>query len=209
MWHLLFMASHNNGPEVSRPTAKQPVHPPAPEGASWDELVGPFLRSDGVQARLGADAQSIDALAAQRCLLRTITADGEQLYPLWQFDGDHLVGGLIEVLAMFPEDSVDGWTLAAWLRTPDPELDEPPFDALARGERENVWVAAGVAARSFASSDQRFSKFVAPHDFDDPLPEAELAMREDLDVWPPILDTTPITKAEREQILGYDPKTGV
>lgn len=29
------------------------------------------------------------------------------------------------------------------------------------------------------------------------------------EIWPLLSDRTPITKAEREQILGYDPETGV
>jgi antitoxin VapB len=29
------------------------------------------------------------------------------------------------------------------------------------------------------------------------------------EIWPLLKDGSPITKAEREQILGYDPKTGV
>lgn len=97
------------------------------------------------------DAQAVAAKAARRRLLRTITADGEHLYPLWQFDGDRLVAGLPETLALFPESSVDGWTVAAWLRTPDPELGERPMDVLARGDRETVWAVARSAARSLAA----------------------------------------------------------
>ncbi|MGH3967204.1 MAG: hypothetical protein ACRDTV_03570 [Mycobacterium sp.] len=134
-----------------RSFAERAVHATAPEASPWDELVGPFLRSDGVQARLGISRQAVAAKAARRRLLRTITADGEHLYPLWQFAGDQIVDGLAEVFALFPESSVDGWTMAAWLRTPDPDLGEPPLDALARGERERVWTVARSAARSLAA----------------------------------------------------------
>lgn len=134
-----------------RSFAERAVQATAPEASPWDELVGPFLRSDGVQARLGISRQAVAAKAARRRLLRTITADGEHLYPLWQFDGDRLVDGLVEVFSLFPESAVDGWTLAAWLRTPDPDLDEPPLDALARGEREKVAVVARAAARTLAA----------------------------------------------------------
>lgn len=133
-----------------RSFAERAVHATAPEASPWDDLVGPFLRSHGVQARLGISRQAVAAKAARRRLLRTITADGEHLYPLWQFDVDHLVDGLVEVLALFPESSVDGWTVAAWLRTPDPDLGEPPLDVLARGEWERFGVAARAAARSLA-----------------------------------------------------------
>lgn len=131
--------------------AERAVQATAPEASQWDELVGPFLRSDGVQARLQISRQAVAAKAARRRLLRTITVDGEHLYPLWQFVGDRLVDGLAEVLSLFPEPSVDGWTLAAWLRTPDPDLDEPPYDALVRGEHERVQAAARAAARSLTA----------------------------------------------------------
>lgn len=134
-----------------RSFAERAVHATAPEASPWDELVGPFLRSDGVQARLGISRQAVAAKAARRRLLRTITADGEHLYPLWQFDGDRLLDGLPEVLALFPESAVDGWTLAAWLRTPEPDLGEPPVDAVARGEHELVRIVARSAARSLAA----------------------------------------------------------
>jgi hypothetical protein len=134
-----------------RSFAERAVQATAPEASPWDELVGPFLRSDGVQARLGISRQAVAAKAARRRLLRTITADGEHLYPLWQFAGDQLLDGLVEVFALFPESAVDGWTVAAWLRTPDPDLGESPLDALARGEREGVRAVARSAARSLGA----------------------------------------------------------
>lgn len=134
-----------------RSFAERAVHATAPEASPWDELVGPFLRSDGVQARLGISRQAVAAKAARRRLLRTITADGEHLYPVWQFDGDQLIDGLAELFSVFPESSVDGWTVAAWFRTPDPELGEPPLDALTRGERERVRTVARSAARSLVA----------------------------------------------------------
>lgn len=134
-----------------RSFAERAVRATAPEASPWDDLAGPFLRSDGVQARLQISRQAVAAKAARRRLLRTITADGEHLYPLWQFVGDQLVDGLAEVFSLFPEKDVDGWTLAAWLRTPDPDLGEPPLDAVVRGECERVQAVARSAARSLAA----------------------------------------------------------
>lgn len=134
-----------------RSFAERAVHANAPLASPWDELVGPFLRSGGVQARLKITRQAVAAKAARRRLLRTITVDGEHVYPLWQFEGDGLVTGLADVLALFPERAVDGWTLAAWLRTPDPDLGEAPFDVLARGELDRVRAVARTAARSLAA----------------------------------------------------------
>lgn len=134
-----------------RSFAERAVQASAPLASPWDELVGPFLRSDGVQARLKITRQAVAAKAARRRLLRTITVDGEHLYPFWQFDGDQVVAGLAEVLALFPEQAVDGWTLAAWLRTTDPDLGEAPFDVLVRGEFDRVRAVARTAARSLAA----------------------------------------------------------
>jgi hypothetical protein len=131
--------------------AARAVRATAPVPSPWDELVGPFTLSDGVQARLGITRQAVAAKASRRRLLRVISADGVHLYPLWQFEGSGVVADLPEVLALFPEDAVDGWTLAAWLRTPDPELGESPFDALARGETDRVRVVARMAARALAA----------------------------------------------------------
>lgn len=134
-----------------RSFAERAVEASAPLPSPWDELVGPFLRSEGVQARLGISRQAVAAKAARRRLLRTITADGEHLYPLWQFDRSGLVPGLAEILAVFPERSVDGWTVAGWLRTPDPDLDESPLGALLRGDLDRVRVAARTAASALAA----------------------------------------------------------
>jgi hypothetical protein len=122
----------------------------APVPSAWDELVGPFTQSDGVQARLGITRQAVAAKAARRRLLRVVTADDVHLYPVWQFDRNTVVAGLPEVLSLFPEDAVDGWTLAGWLRTADPDLGEPPLDAIARGEVSRVLPVARAAARALA-----------------------------------------------------------
>lgn len=134
-----------------RSFAERAVKASTPLPSPWDDLVGPFLRSDGVQARLGISRQAVAAKAARRRLLRTITADGEHLYPLWQFDRGGLVPGLAEILALFPEQAVDGWTVAGWFRTPDPDLGEAPLEALARGEIDRVRVVAQSAARALAA----------------------------------------------------------
>jgi hypothetical protein len=131
--------------------ATRAVQATAPLPSQWNDLVGPFTRSEGVQARLGISRQAVAAKATRRRLLRMLSADGVHLYPLWQFDGNGVIAGLPEVLALFPEDAVDGWTLAGWLRTPEPELGEAPYDALVRGDVTGVMSVARTAARALAS----------------------------------------------------------
>ncbi|MGH9118953.1 MAG: hypothetical protein ACRD0A_14060 [Acidimicrobiales bacterium] len=113
--------------------------------------MGPFTRTAGVQSRLNISRQAVAAKAARRRLLRVITVDGDHLYPVWQFDRSQLVSGFAQILSRFPERAVDGWTLAAWFRSPDPDLGEPPMDVLARGDVDRVRVVAGTAARSLAT----------------------------------------------------------
>jgi hypothetical protein len=131
--------------------ASRAVHATAPVPSPWDELVGPFIRSEGVQARLGITRQAVAAKASRRRLLRVISADGAHLYPIWQFDGNRLLAGLPEILALFPENAVDGWTLAGWLRTVEPELGETPLAALSRGDIARVRAVARMVARSLAA----------------------------------------------------------
>jgi hypothetical protein len=124
----------------------------APVPSPWDELVGPFFRSEGVQARLGISRQAVAAKAARRRLLRVFTSDGVALFPAWQFDGPQLIPGLGEVLSVFPEAAVDGWTLAGWLRTPDADLDGGvPVELLVAGEAQRVLTAARSASAALAA----------------------------------------------------------
>ena len=118
----------------------------APVTSPWDDLIGPFLRSEGVQARLGISRQAVAAKAARRRLLRVFTSDGVALFPLWQFDEGAVLPGLAEIISLFPERIVDGWTLAGWLRTEDPELGAVPLEALVQGEDEVVQALARTAA---------------------------------------------------------------
>jgi hypothetical protein len=122
----------------------------APEASPWDELIGPFQRTDRVQARLGITRQAVAAKAARRRLLRVFTSDGVALFPVWQFDGSRIAVGLAEVMALFPEEAVDGWTLAGWLRTEDPELEAVPVDLIRAGEGDVVRLVARRAAAALA-----------------------------------------------------------
>jgi hypothetical protein len=131
--------------------AERAVQATVPEPSPWNELIGPFTRTEGVQARLGITRQAVASKAARRRLLRVITADGLHLFPIWQFGPTGVVAGLPDVLALFDENAVDGWTLAGWLRTPDPDLGEAPIDALQRGEFARVMAVARDAARALAA----------------------------------------------------------
>lgn len=133
--------------------ASRAVQATVPEASPWDEIVGPFTRTDGAQARLGGiSRQAVASKAARRRLLRVVTADGVHLFPVWQFTtAAGVLPGLPEVLSLFRGADIDDWTLAGWLRTPDPELGESPCDALLRGQTERVLTVARTARRSLAA----------------------------------------------------------
>jgi hypothetical protein len=73
------------------------------------------------------------------------------LFPAWQFLDGSLVPGLVSILALFPEDAIDGWTLAGWLRTEDAELGQIPLEGLLAGDVERVQSVARSAAKSLAA----------------------------------------------------------
>lgn len=130
--------------------ATRAVRSTVPEPSPWNEVAGPFTRTEGAMARLGGiSRQAVASKAKRHRLLRLVTSDGVHLFPVWQFTRSGVLAGLPEILSLFAE--VDGWTVAGWLRSVDPELGETPVDALARGEVERVLRAAGTASRHLAA----------------------------------------------------------
>jgi hypothetical protein len=79
------------------------------------------------------------------------TSDDVALFPVWQFAGRSVIPRLAEVLSLFPEDLVDGWTLAGWLRTEDAELGAVPLNALVEGEGDRVLAVARSASAALAA----------------------------------------------------------
>jgi hypothetical protein len=124
-----------------------------PEPSPWNALLGPFTRTEGVQARLGGiSRQAVASKAARGRLLQLVTQDGVRVYPIWQFMSDgQVLPGLPEVLATFRGSGIDNWTLAGWLRSVDPGLGEAPYEALVRGEAARVLAAARAARHTLAA----------------------------------------------------------
>ena len=127
-------------------TSEPVVQALTPASSPWDDIAGPFLLIEGVQARLGISRGAVTLQAQERQLLRVVTSDAVELYPAWQFHGGAVVEGLSQVLSLFTAADVDGWTVAGWLRTPDPALRRTPISALAGGDLEAVLAAARAAA---------------------------------------------------------------
>lgn len=93
-----------------------------PEG-ELDGRVGPFFDDAGLLASFGMTGPEVDDLVRLREVLRVKTADGEQLYPSFQFGAKGaLLPRLTEVLGGLDPALQDPWGDAVWLNAPAREL---------------------------------------------------------------------------------------
>jgi hypothetical protein len=126
-----------------------------PEPSPWDAALGPCYSSRGVARLLGGvSRQAVAERRARRRLLGLRTADGELVYPAFQFDSrGQVVSGLAEVLACFASAPVDDWTVAGWIAMSHASLEGSSVAAwLQHGGDLGVAVAlARDAARRFSA----------------------------------------------------------
>lgn len=116
----------------------------------WDTQIGPFYDTPAVVRLLGVSKQAVADRARRGTLLRVTTRQGRHLYPVFQFDGRHLVLAVPEVLGPFRDTHVDGWAVASWFTTPAAVLDgATPAQWLRDGHDPApvVAIAHDVAAR--------------------------------------------------------------
>ncbi len=132
-------------------------------GAAWAADVGPFYDTAGARAALdGVSKQAVSQRVADgRMLALRLAPDGsgrERLvYPVWQFV-PVVLRHLPRVLAAAGFDAervVTGWTIAAWLTTPDPATSgRTPLEMLRAGHVEQVVSAAAVVANSLGTGER-------------------------------------------------------
>lgn len=129
------MASNIDEPEAGRLDAQRTARATPPAESQWNTLVGPFLDSDGAQARLGVSHQAVHEMVAKHAVLACPTTDGVTVYPTWQFlpDGATLPA-LAEVLSTLAAGTDDTWTIALWMQAPSDLLD---------GHRASDWLREG------------------------------------------------------------------
>lgn len=99
-----------------------PERQPASRMASQ---VGPFYDAAGVRSWLGVTSVDLSERRALHTVLACPTADGQVLYPAWQFQRDGaLLPGLRDVLETLSIGTCDEWTWALWLTSRVPgQLD--------------------------------------------------------------------------------------
>jgi hypothetical protein len=92
-----------------------------PIPSRWDDLLGPFYSTRQVARLLGGVSRQAVADRRERgTLLGLKTADGEVVYPTFQFgEGNQVIPGLAEVIQSFTRRTgADDWTMAGWLVSP-------------------------------------------------------------------------------------------
>ena len=119
----------------------------------WDAQLGPFYDTAGLTRYLGVSKQALADRVKRRRMLAMTTSDGKVVYPVLQFAGRDLLSGLPDVLAVFRDVPVDGWTLASWLVSPSPNLDGMSVVEWLRAGRE-VAAAQAVAQTTAARWSQ-------------------------------------------------------
>lgn len=120
-------------------------------GNQMAELVGPFYDTAGMRTLLGSTRQAIHDRMVRGTLLGVRTAEGQWIYPTFQFDGSlprRELADLLKALRGGPR-----WSVAVWLRTPDEELDDlSPEQWLSKGgDRDVVLRLARHVAHDWAA----------------------------------------------------------
>jgi hypothetical protein len=124
---------------------------------------GPVWTTEQVRRALGGETgpvtrQAVDDRVRRATLLALrVRERGERAYPLWQFQNVAgswaVIPGLAALLRVIPETLVDRWTLASWLRQPNPGLgDTTPLEHLqsAGAATEELLSVAQATARRWA-----------------------------------------------------------
>lgn len=120
---------------------------PPPSG-SWDEAVGPFLKLEGVRARLGNVSEAAVLEAVSRGELLALPAE-TLLFPRFQFDGGFPgLPHLPAVLSVLRTAFDSPWTQGLWLNSPVPSWSgATPAQELAAGHTGRVFTLARADAQ--------------------------------------------------------------
>ncbi|MGH9380722.1 MAG: hypothetical protein ACRD2Z_08935 [Thermoanaerobaculia bacterium] len=132
-------------------------------GQAWANDVGPFYDTDGARAALGGVTKQAvsQRVTAGRLLGLRLASDGSgrdrMVYPAWQFRDSVLraLPGVLQAAGYSAERPVMGWTIAAWLTSPNPELGGmTPVKLLAAGHADRVVSAAAEVAVSLGVDER-------------------------------------------------------
>lgn len=83
--------------------------------------VGPVYTTKSVMKLLSVTRQQVDDRRSRGTILALRTADGQWVYPAFQFEGHAMRPPVRALLDVFRAAKPDWWTVAAWMRQPRTE----------------------------------------------------------------------------------------
>lgn len=113
-----------------------------------NDRLGAFYTTDRVRRVLGdISRQAVSQRVGSHRLLRVTTADGEKLFPAFQFRGNDVVPGLQDLLRVLLHAGADGWTVAYWLTARIGQFGESTaLDVLDSGDSDRIAELKTLAA---------------------------------------------------------------
>lgn len=113
-----------------------------------NDRLGAFYTTERVRKLLGGiSRQAVSQRVGSHRLLRVTTADGEKLFPAFQFKGHDVVPGLQDLLKVLLDSGVDEWTVAYWLTARIGQLGEATaLDVLDSGDADRIAELRALAA---------------------------------------------------------------
>jgi hypothetical protein len=116
----------------------------------WAQHLGPVYPTKHVRELFKSSKQAVNDRARRGTLLALRTEAGEVVYPAFQFGpGGQPLRGISDVIGALKDVVETPYTIAAWLVSPEAELDgSTPIEQLRLGRRDVVAdVARDYAAR--------------------------------------------------------------
>lgn len=105
-----------------------------PTSHIYDQLVGPFYDTGGLTRWWGVSRQAVNKAVAADSVIACRLADGQWVYPTWQFMDTGTVHPHLIALWRTLRGGADPWTCAVWLRSRQHELgDRSASDWIAEG----------------------------------------------------------------------------
>lgn len=92
--------------------------------ARWANLLGGFYSRESLTTLLGLSLYEINQMVTDGAILELVTTSSMHVYPGFQFTDAKPLSRLKTLIPHINDiDSPLRWTLAAWLVTPQPDLD--------------------------------------------------------------------------------------
>lgn len=140
------MDRYNVRREVTMPPYRpDPARPITTDGVR--EAIGPVYTTRALSALWGVTEATVGSRAKAGKVLR-IKVQGKNLFPVFQFHGQHVRRDVLGVVDELRRCAVDPFTIAQWLQSPladDPD-DGTPLALLKAGRRAEALSAARRAA---------------------------------------------------------------